>query len=417
VQASDQARQALQDLPESDYATRGLLMLVLSIALRRCARLDEAARSYEETMAISKAGGRNHVAFLAAIGLAGILEERGLRNQEYEIYQDIIQEVHRDALSGGEVRMPGLGIVHIRLADLLREWYRLEEAMQHARLGLEISRQWGQAEFIVSGRLSLAEILTTKGDFPAAWDEFQKARQERGELPWVARLAEPEMYYWLAKGDLEMAQRWASEYGLAPSDEFGYSRMVTYTGVADLTFALGHYEEALSLLDRMLAIAEPAGANGHVLQKRVLRALTLHGLGRVAEALNDLEVALRLGETEGYMCSFLAYGEPMMELLRKAAARGICTDYANRLLKTAHAQPVTPPQFPASPAATLPEPLSERELEVLRLLESPLSSVDIARELYISTHTVRSHIKSIYAKLDVHNRLEAVQRARQLRLL
>jgi LuxR family maltose regulon positive regulatory protein len=143
----------------------------------------------------------------------------------------------------------------------------------------------------------------------------------------------------------------------------------------------------------------------------------LRAKGEHDAALEAIKSALTLAEPEGYVRTFIDEGPPMAELLRQAVARGIAVDYAGRLLaalekETTEVQRMVEPYPP-----TLVEPLSERELEVLRLWTTHLSSTEIAEELFISAHTVRSHIKSIYGKLSVHSRKDAIQRAQELRLL
>jgi LuxR family maltose regulon positive regulatory protein len=109
----------------------------------------------------------------------------------------------------------------------------------------------------------------------------------------------------------------------------------------------------------------------------------------------------------------------MEALLQKAARAGIEASYARTLLAALHGE--TSPQEPgpqaAPPAPTLPEPLSDREREVLRFLDTHLSAPQIAEELVVSRHTIRTHIKHIYDKLGAHSRAEAVERARELGLL
>ena len=154
--------------------------------------------------------------------------------------------------------------------------------------------------------------------------------------------------------------------------------------------------------------------------------------GDIEQALASLQRALSLAEPEGYVRTFVDEGEPMARLLRQAVDQGIAANYAGELLavledETKHPRPITkaPDSSPTPPTGArqtlrpspLIEPLSERELEVLRLLTTYLSSTEIAAELTIAPSTARSHIKHIYAKLDVHSRMDAVQRARELGLL
>jgi LuxR family maltose regulon positive regulatory protein len=148
-----------------------------------------------------------------------------------------------------------------------------------------------------------------------------------------------------------------------------------------------------------------------VIEISVLRALAWQALGDGTQALACLERALSLAEPEGYVRLFVDEGGALTKLLRQAAARDVAPAYARRLL-AAFAPPA-----PETPPAALIDPLSERELEVLRLLATSLSGSDIARELSIAVSTFRSHTKSIYSKLNVHRRLDAVERAKELQLI
>jgi LuxR family maltose regulon positive regulatory protein len=149
---------------------------------------------------------------------------------------------------------------------------------------------------------------------------------------------------------------------------------------------------------------------GAVLEIQALRALALPVPG---EGLAALRVALGLAEPEGYVRVFVAEGEPMRTRLKLAAARGIAPTYTGRLLAA-----FAPSEGPATRARQpLVEPLTERELEVLRLLAGELSNAEIGRRLFVSLPTVKSHTRTIYGKLGVHSRAEAVARARALGIL
>jgi LuxR family maltose regulon positive regulatory protein len=169
-----------------------------------------------------------------------------------------------------------------------------------------------------------------------------------------------------------------------------------------------------------------------VIAARVLRACALHDAGRTAEALSALGPALELGEPEGLVRVFVGAGEPIVallrELVRQGTARAEVVAYARRLLQhvadrgakgrgkdQAMGERAAPSQ--ESRGVSLVEPLSPREMDVLRLLNSSLSTVEIAKELYVSVNTVRTHVRNIYAKLDVHRRMDAVRRAQELGLL
>jgi LuxR family maltose regulon positive regulatory protein len=171
-------------------------------------------------------------------------------------------------------------------------------------------------------------------------------------------------------------------------------------------------------LERLLQAADAGERTGSAIEVLVLRALTSHARGNVPEALAALERALTLAGPEGYVRVFAAEGPPMASLLRQVARRRPGWDYARRLLDACRQAGGTTPAGQATSAGRrLVEPLSERELDVLRLLSSDLDGPDIARELTISLNTLRTHTRSIYAKLGVNSRRAAVRQAAELDLL
>ena len=195
------------------------------------------------------------------------------------------------------------------------------------------------------------------------------------------------------------------------------------TVVARLLTAEGRPDQALELLEAVLPVAERRVRPGLVIEIHVLCACALQAMGDLDRAMCALARALALGEAEGYVRVFLDEGEPLVRLLRNARTRGIVPRYVARLLAAVESGSSALDRCgsPTAPASTHPptllEPLTARELDVLRLLPTHLSSSEIAAELYVSANTVRSHIKNIYNKLAVHRRSDAVARARELRLL
>jgi LuxR family maltose regulon positive regulatory protein len=262
------------------------------------------------------------------------------------------------------------------------------------------------------GYRRLARALQAIGDPGGAHEAIQKAKQAASGLsPWFgAHMAAHEAHLWLAQGNLTPASHWAQESGLSADDEPSYQSMEEYSALTRLLIAQGRLDEASRLLTRLVEVTEPAGAMGYVIESLVLRALALQAQGKEDEALAALERALALGEPEGYVRTFIDEGPQMGQLLRRAVVQGVIVDYAGRLLAALEGEATTA-------ATPLVEPLSPRETEVLRLLTTHLSHAEMAAELVVSVHTVRSHVKSIYSKLDAHSRMEAVERARELGLV
>ena len=246
----------------------------------------------------------------------------------------------------------------------------------------------------------------------------QKHQQIVSALPalFTASAAELEIMYRLATGDVDGAYRFAQEQGMGATEDVPldqYHHRFTYIRLLNV---MEKYDESLHLLARLLNIAEETGAWGYAIELWALQAAALEAKGEHDQAQRVLERALSLAEPEGYISVFITAGAPMGELLRAAADRGVAAAYALDLLVALSA--ATPEAgvlyAPFAPSSRPVDALTEREVQVLRLLASDLSTAEIAAELVISISTLRTHTKRIYGKLDVHSRLQAVARAREL---
>jgi LuxR family maltose regulon positive regulatory protein len=205
-------------------------------------------------------------------------------------------------------------------------------------------------------------------------------------------------------------------------DDVSYLREFDHVTLARLLLAqyrlereLSSGQQALDLLQRLLDAAEVGGRTGTVIEILVLQALGHEARGDTVTALGSLERALSLAEPEAYVRVFVDEGPAMAGLLQAGATRGIAPGYVGHLLAAFGGATRSTRSTPTQPG--LIEPLSERELDVLRLLATDLGGPDIARELVVSLNTVRTHTKNIYAKLGVNNRRAAVRRAEDLHLL
>lgn len=207
---------------------------------------------------------------------------------------------------------------------------------------------------------------------------------------------------------------------MSAEGDLAYPREREYLTVARVRIAQGREDpagpflsEALRLLERLRADAEEQARMGSTLEILILQALVFSAQGKGTEALPVLQRALTLAEPEGYIRLFVDEGEPMVALLRHAYAHGIAPGYVAILLSAAGSPTLAAP----SPAGSLLEPLTERELDVLRLLVAGLSNAAMARELIITVGTVKSHVNHIYGKLGVQSRSQAIARAHTLHLL
>jgi LuxR family maltose regulon positive regulatory protein len=310
-------------------------------------------------------------------------------------------------------------MAHAGLGEVLYQWGDLENAAHHLTLGLELAQDWRVVECLLASHLTLARIHQAQGDGQAVLAALRQAEQvalEHDRL-WQARVAAVRAQLMLAQGNLDAAARWAAAWvpDLRSNDPIPYIRQQDYLVLTRLLLAQGKLAEAARLSERLLRSAEAMGLTGHEIECLMLNALISEARGDTAQAMIALTRGLALAEPEGNVRLFVDEGSPMIKLLRQAESRHIARAYVGKLL-VAFGDPAA--AFAASPMAqSLVEPLSERELQVLRLLGAGLSTPEIARQLVITAGTVKNHLKSIYSKLDVHSRLQAVERARALSLL
>jgi LuxR family maltose regulon positive regulatory protein len=227
-----------------------------------------------------------------------------------------------------------------------------------------------------------------------------------------------EIWLNLAKGDIpKAAQRCAEIEPLMNDDE---KRGMFLLGKASLLFAQGYYSEILPVVEEPMRELEQGGANWYLINLMPIQALALQASGREEDALNILRHCLTLAEPEGYVRAFVEKGSPMARLLQTALRQGIETQYITGLLSAFNLPTVTLESGTAAfrySGGKLIEPLSERELEVLRFLNTNLSTPEIAREMILAPSTIRTHVRNIYAKLDAHGRIEAIQKAKDLDLI
>jgi LuxR family maltose regulon positive regulatory protein len=414
--AAELAREALDYLPVGDRMARGVAAGLLGAALRSRGDLAAATQAYAEAVAISQAAGNNHITITVLCSLAALETTQGQLHKAVATCQDAIR-LARDYSRQSSLKLPVMGLAYTRLSFVLREWNNLEAALHYARGGLELCKQWGQVDILITGYLNLARVLQAVGDtdgaLSATWDAKRFAAKE--SPPYRAQVAVLEAQLWLAQRDKTTASRWAEDSGLSVDNELSFQYAEEYRVLARVLIAQGK-SVVLELLERLLDMTEEAGATGYAIEILVLQAIAFQAQGKSDQAQIALERALSLAQPEDYVRIFIDEGVPMGELLRQATARGIAVDYAGRLLAALEKDTINDFRVTETLPLAMDYPLSERELEVLRLLTTHLSSTEISEELYLSVNTVRFHIKNIYSKLNVHRRTDAVQRAKELGL-
>ena len=421
--AVDHARQALDHLPAADRTARAQVATTLGMAWVQRYELNAAAEAFERAIAISRTADDPHVELLAASSLAYLSIIQGQLHRAAAICREALGRVKAGIKQDGR-HVPAAGNTHALLSDVMREWNDLENAVSLARQGLELTERWGQADTLTVSTIYLAEALRAQGDLDGAMDVIRRAKQiTRGISPWMRiQVTMCETLLYLDQGNVEAAVHWAEAHDLQVEDAFEPAAGIVYAILARIRIAQGLPDQALVTLARLQGQARTAGATGRLITALAIEAVALQALGRVEEALLSLTHALSLAEPEGYTRLFLDLGRPMEHLLQRATGRTTQPSYVHRLLEAfeAEARAATGTSAltsPRRPSLQLIEPLTDREMDVLGVLSRGVSNQEIAEQLHIAVGTVKNHLKSIYRKLDVRSRIQAVARARELGLL
>ena len=415
--AMQQAEAALALLPDQDIKLRAFVAIRWANCLSWLGELERSIQVYQESGESSKRVGENQLAITALSEMAIIQMVTGKLRQAAENITEISNYAETLARRDGR-RQPAMGILYRHLSNIKREQNELAEAEHYINEAIHICKQWGEKESLLAALFTSTRVQFAQGNFQQLERNFQQITQIAAEISpeYVAQAKTWRVHYQLLMGKVEQAESWVQDLGLKAGDVFGYNRQQDYFNYARYLFIRGNDVQALEVLDTLLDVIRLAGAAMYTIQYRVLQAIILSRLDRMGEAMVAMREALSLARAQGYVRSILDQGEAVGDLLRSAIAKGIEVGYASKLLRIFQDEP-TGPSFLNMQAANLLDPLSERELEVLRLLVTDLSAPEIAERLFISVSTVRSHIKQIYSKLDVHSRFEALSKARELKLL
>jgi LuxR family maltose regulon positive regulatory protein len=321
-------------------------------------------------------------------------------------------------------------MAHVGLAQVLYERNELAAALDHSTRGVTLCRQLAFTPPLATGLAVVARIRHAHGDVAGAREAMGEAGQVQLS-PQVVPLLNPvpsqQARLLLAQGDVSVAARWAEGAGLRPGDEPDYPREPAYLVLARVLLAQNRPGPALTLLQRLLGAAAGQGRAGSVIEIQALRALALAARGDHVAALDALAEALTLAGPQGYVRVFADEGAPMHALLtrlsaarpgQQQAARRIDPGYLAALKRACRRADAVPRQRRAAAASPgLAEPLTDRELEVLRLIAAGKSNQRIAHDLVVALDTVKKHVTHVLGKLGAANRTEAVARARQLGLI
>jgi LuxR family transcriptional regulator, maltose regulon positive regulatory protein len=430
------ARLALELIPEENQSLRAQATAILGATYLINGDLDAACQSMDDWIASSMKAGNYFYAFAYAMAeKADIQMAQGHLREALKTYQQSLELAAKH--DSGVQRV--MAHHYLGMAMLYYEMGEDEAADRHFQKsiglsGLHMSVDWSYRRCIAQARMK-----ESAGELEAALELLEEARRFyiKTLIPHTRPIDAIKARIHLKQGRLSEAQKWVNEQGLSVDDELFYVHEFEYIILARVL--LVEYQDnrvehlllkALRLLERLLKAAEDAKRISSMIRILMIQARLYHVQGSSSRAFGSLERALTLAQPEGYFRIFVDEGKPLRALLldfRRSMEKQLprnheLSEYVEKLLaastrSSASGSSLLPIEKQRSKIQNLTEPLSQRELAILRLLQTELSVPEIARELVIAVSTVRSHTKSIYSKLGVNNRRTAVKRAAELNLI
>lgn len=410
------ANRAVELADAADHLERGGAAGFLALTHWTRGDLDAAFHNWAEAMSsLGKAGHTSDV-IGCTLSMADIRITQGRLSEALTIYERGL----RLATEPGPAHR-GAADMHVGIGEILRERNDLAGAREHLRSAKELGDGNGLPQNLYRSRVLQALIQHAEGDLEGALDLLTEAEQLyfTDFAPEIRPVSAQRAKLLVAAGRLAEARRWASQRGLSLADDLSYVREFEHVTLARVFLAeaqIGRGDAPVNtiveFLERLQRAAEDGGRIGSSIEILVVAARAHLAADDTDTAVGFLNRAIALGEPEGFTRVFLDEGAGIVPLLKLATADKTASEHARLLLAEMGAPARTTPA-----PQNLVDPLTERELEVLRLLSTDLSGPDIARELYVSLNTMRTHTKSIYTKLGVSSRRAAVRRAAELEIL
>jgi len=405
-----QSRRALEYLHPDNLPFRSRAFRALGYAHQLQGDRAAARQSYTEARSIKQASGNIHLTVSAITGLGNIQEAENQLYQAAESYRYALQLL-------SDQGPPNADQEYIGLARISYEWNDLEAAAQYGQQSLQLARQYDPAvDRYVICEVFLARVKLAQGNVAGAEAMLTQSEQSARQKGFTLRLSDiaaVQVLVLLRQGRLTAAAQLAPQYDLPLSQ-------------ARVLIAQGDPAAALAVLEPFRQQAEARGWADEQLRAMALQAVAFHLKGARAQAAQALAAALALAEPGGFIRLFVDEGEPMRLAIsdfRLLIDKQLCghdrnlLGYVDRLL-AAFGQPAAMPQSEIeNPKSTMLEPLSQRELEILKLIAQGLSNRAIGERLFLALDTVKGHNRRIFDKLQVERRTEAIARARELGLL
>jgi LuxR family maltose regulon positive regulatory protein len=399
-----QSRRALEYLHPDNLSFRTSTTWKLGYAYHLQGDRTAASQAYTEVISIGQASGNIIFTITATTGLGSLQEADNQLHLAAQTYWRVLQQF-------GDPPLRVACEAHLGLARISYEWNDLDAAHQHGEQSVQLARQLEDSDRVVACEVFLARLKLARGDVVGAVAILAEADQFVRQHDFVHRMpdvAAAQVLTLLHQGNLAAAADLAETYDLPISQ-------------ARVHLAQGNTSKAMAALGQVRQQAEAKGWEDERLKVMILQTVVLQARGEKHEAEQLLGDTLALAEPGGFIRIFVDEGIPMARLLSEAAAHRIMPDYIGKLLAVFEDEGQRNTVEASLPKSTssrlLVEPLSQRELEVLRLITQGLSNREISERLFLALSTVKGHNRIIFSKLMVQNRTGAVARAREWGLL
>jgi LuxR family maltose regulon positive regulatory protein len=417
VQAVMYGNQASQLMPKDDVLVRSVAVSALVEGYRLGGEVAAAQRALTEARSLHEQSGNINSILVDTNALGDLLVLQGRLHEAAAIYASEL-EAAGERQSFTIRALTGLG-------NVARERNELDAAVEYLEQAVTLASKVQDTLRLAHASLMRARIIQARGDAERtrqSWAEALASAQAYSYIGLVERIQSYQVRGWLQQGRMDDAIRWQKASPFAHDAPPDYQQEVIALTLVRVLIAQGEAGEALRMLERWHMYARRQGRTGSEIEMLVLSALAHSKQGKAEQAVQLLRQALLLASPEGYVRMFVDEGLPMAALLHMVLSRWkgkTGADYVHKLLSVSQAD--QPAQDSLSPATShrepLLEPLTDRERKVLRRLSAGLSNAEIAAELVVSINTIRTQARSIYHKLNVKNRHEAVALARHWQLL